>query len=117
MLPVEGRRLLGFGDRTQHGSQSKGIVIETAVGASVSAPTSGVVLFSGGWRSFGQLIIVDAGCGTDLLISGLLNVSVGNGQHVERGMIIGKMSDYASPDFPVLYFEVRESGTPVNPER
>jgi septal ring factor EnvC (AmiA/AmiB activator) len=74
-------------------------------------------LFSGGWRDYGQLIIVDAGCSVDVLIAGLLTVYVASGERVERSAIIGKMSEYASPDPPVLYLEVWESGTPVNPER
>jgi septal ring factor EnvC (AmiA/AmiB activator) len=116
-IPVEGRRVVGFGDQTEHSSKSKGIVIESAVGAAVSAPTSGTVLFSGGWRDYGQLIIVDAGCSVDVLIAGLLTPSVTSGERVERNAIIGKMFEYASPDLPVLYLEVWESGTPVNPER
>jgi murein DD-endopeptidase MepM/ murein hydrolase activator NlpD len=116
-IPVAGRRLVAFGDQTEHSSKSKGIVIESAVGAPVSAPVSGAVLFSGGWRDYGQLIIVDAGCSVDVLIAGLLTVYVASGERVERSAIIGKMSEYASPDPPVLYLEVWESGTPVNPER
>jgi murein hydrolase activator len=116
-MPAEGRRVLGFGDRTEHNIQSKGIVIETAAGAAVSAPVSGGVLFCGGWRGYGQLVIVDAGCNIDVLISGVMSVSVASGAHVERSAVIGKMSAFTSPNLPVLYFEVRENGTPVNPER
>ena len=116
-MPVAGRRVLGFGDRTEHNMQSKGIVIETAAGAVVSAPVSGGVLFCGGWRGYGQLVIVDAGCNVDVLISGVMTVSVASGAHVERSAVIGKMSEFTSPDLPVLYLEVRENGAPVNPER
>ena len=97
--------------------QSKGIVIETAAGAVVYAPASGGVLFCGGWRDYGQLVIVDAGCNVDVLISGVMTVSIASGARVERRAVIGKMSEYISPDFPVLYLEVRENGAPVNPER
>jgi murein DD-endopeptidase MepM/ murein hydrolase activator NlpD len=115
-MPVEGRHLLGFGDRTEHGARSKGIVIETAPGAPVFAPASGIVLFCGGWRDYGQLVIVSAGCGVDVLMAGGMSVNVSSNSHVERGAFIGKMSEYASPNLPVLYFELREHGTPVNPE-
>ena len=38
-LPAQGRRVLNFGDKTQYGSQSKGLVIETRHGAQVVSPT------------------------------------------------------------------------------
>src|SRR5262249_52304317 len=115
--PVAGRRVLGFGDRTRNGIKSKGIVTETAAGALISPPAPAVVLFPGGWRSYGNLLIIDAGCNVDLLIGGQLQASVGIGAHIARGAAIGKMSEYASPDLPALYLEVRENGTAVNPER
>ena len=85
--------------------------------AVVSAAVSGGVLFCGGWRGYGQLVIVEAGCNVDVLISGVMTVSVASGAHVERSAVIGKMSEFTSPDLPVLYLEVRENGAPVNPER
>jgi murein hydrolase activator len=117
--PVDGRRVLSFGERTQYGSQSKGVVIETTLGAPVVAPAAGVVLFGGEWRSYGKLIIIDAGCRAEILVAGVDALAVAGGEHVDRKAMIGKMSERASTNagLPVLYYELRENGSPVNPER
>ena len=38
-LPAQGRRVLTFGEKTQYGSQSKGLVLETRQAAQVVSPT------------------------------------------------------------------------------
>jgi septal ring factor EnvC (AmiA/AmiB activator) len=116
-VPVAGRRVLSFGDATGHNRRSNGIVIEGAAGAAVAAPLSGKVLFSGGWRDYGQLLIVDAGCNAEVLLAGLFSAKVVTGEPVEQGAIIGTMSEYASSDLPVLYVELREDGIAVDPDR
>src|SRR5690606_8092359 len=40
-LPAQGRRVLAFGDKTQFGGNSKGIVLETRAGAQIVAPCDG----------------------------------------------------------------------------
>jgi len=92
-------------------------VIETAVGAPVYAPTAGFVLFAGEWRSYGKLIIFDAGCRAEVLLAGVDTLAVVAGEFVDRKAVIGKMSERPSTDLPVVYYEVRENGVPVNPER
>jgi murein hydrolase activator len=116
-VPIAGRRVLSFGDATAHNRRSNGIVIEGAAGAAIAAPLSGKVLFSGGWRDYGQLLIVAAGCNADVLLAGLFSAQVVTGEPVEQGAIVGKMSEYASSDLPALYFELRENGVAVDPDR
>ena len=38
-MPATGRRVLKFGDKTQYGSQSKGLVLETRHGGQVVSPS------------------------------------------------------------------------------
>ncbi len=40
-IPVSGKRVLNFGERTQYGSQSKGLVMETRSAAQVTSPCDG----------------------------------------------------------------------------
>ena len=62
-LPVQGRRVLTFGEKTQFGSQSKGLVIETCQGGSSSLRATGGSFTLGEFRSYGQLLIINAGGG------------------------------------------------------
>jgi septal ring factor EnvC (AmiA/AmiB activator) len=115
--PVEGRRVLSFGERTSFGAPSKGTTIESAAGAPVLAPATGFVLFAGEWRSYGPLVILDAGCGAEVLLSGVGALTVAGGGQVDRGGRIGKVPEPAPGNLPVVYFEVRRNGAPVDPEQ
>jgi len=130
-LPAQGRRVLGFGDKTQHGGTSKGVVIETRFGARVTSPSDGWVVYAGEFRSYGQLLIINAGGGYYVLVAGMSQMDVGPGQFVLAGEPIGTMngaprtaqlaadktgSDQTAPQSsaPVLYVEFRKDGQPVN---
>jgi septal ring factor EnvC (AmiA/AmiB activator) len=122
-LPAHGRRVLSFGDRTQYGSQSKGIVLETRQGAQVISPSDGWVVFAGEFRSYGQLLIINAGGGYHLLLAGMSQIDVQLGQFVLAGEPIGVMSGTAKAvqgkaqdTAPVLYVEFRKEGRPIDPD-
>ena len=51
-LPAQGRRVLNFGDKTQYGSQSKGLVLETRHGGQVVSPCDGWIVYAGEFRSY-----------------------------------------------------------------
>jgi hypothetical protein len=111
--PVEGRRLVAFGDTTQLGSSSRGIVFQTTIGASVRAPAEGFVTFAGPYRSYGNLLIIDA-CARVAVVAGPLAFEVTPGAKVRAGAVVAKVANTNSED-PVIYFEVRRAGAPVDP--
>ena len=112
--PVEGRRILDYGDKTQYGATSRGIVIEAKGGAVVRPPAAGVVLHAGEFRSYGKLVIVDA-CSVDVLLAGLDAVAVRPGTAVQPSTDLGTMAAGEQGGAPVLYFEVRDEGRPIDP--
>ncbi len=123
VLPVQGRRVLAFGDRTQYGGQSKGLVLETRHGAQVTSPCDGWIVFAGEFRTFGQLLIINAGDGYHILLAGLSQIDVQLGQFVLTGEPVGLMT--APPkaakaitqgNAPVLYIEFRKDNKPIDPE-
>ena len=121
-LPAQGRRVLAFGDKTNSG-RSKGTVIETRHSAQVTAPSDGWVVYAGEFRSFGQLLIVNAGDGYHILLAGLSQIDVQLGEFVLAGQPVGLMTAPAkgtkakgADNAPVLYIEFRKDGTPVDPE-
>jgi septal ring factor EnvC (AmiA/AmiB activator) len=122
-LPAQGRRVLAFGDRTQYGSQSKGIVIETRQGAQVVSPVDGWIVHAGEFRSYGQLLIINAGGGYHILLAGLSQIDVQLGQFVLAGEPVGVMSTAgkaaqpkAPQHAPVLYVEFRKDKRPIDPD-
>jgi len=122
-MPAQGRRVLTFGEKTQYGSLSKGIVIETRQAAQVVSPTDGWIVYAGAFRSYGQLLIINAGGGYHILLAGLSQIDVQLGQFVLAGEPVGVMSAAAKSSqakaqdsAPVLYIEFRKDQRPVDPE-
>lgn len=122
-MPAHGRRALSFGDRTQYGGQSKGLVLETRSGAQITSPSDGWVLYAGNFRSYGQLLIINAGDGYHILLAGMSRIDVQPGQFVLAAEPVGTMGGAAKASqsasevgAPVLYVEFRKDGRPIDPE-
>ncbi len=122
-LPAQGRRVLSFGEKTQYGATSKGMVIETRSGAQITSPCDGWVVYAGDFRSYGKLLIINAGGGYHVLVAGLSQIDAQPGQFVLAAEPVGTMSSAAARDpgsaqsgAPVLYIEFRKDGEPINPD-
>lgn len=122
-LPAQGRRMLTFGERTQYGGQSKGMVLETRTGGQVVAPCDGWVVYAGEFRSYGQLLIINAGDGYHILLAGMSQIDVQPGQFVLTAEPVGTMSGRSTTssastqsNAPVLYIEFRKDGRPIDPD-
>ena len=119
--PAQGRRVLAFGDKTQFGGQSKGIVIETRSSAQITSPCDGWIVYAGEFRSYGQLLIINAGGGYHVLLAGLSQIDVQPGQFVLAAEPVGTMSGASAQaktqtNSPVLYVEFRKDGRPIDPD-
>ncbi|MEI9901356.1 MAG: peptidoglycan DD-metalloendopeptidase family protein [Hyphomicrobium sp.] len=122
-MPAQGRQVLGFGEKTQSGGQSKGIVLETRQGAQVTSPCDGWIVYAGEFRSYGQLLIINAGGGYHVLVAGLSQIDVQPGHFVLAAEPVGNMSGWpekaqaaATSNAPVLYVEFRKDGRPIDPD-
>lgn len=122
-LPVNGTKLRAFGGSDDVGGVSKGISLASRPGAQVTTPCDGWVVYAGPFRSYGQLLILNAGGGYHVLIAGMERISVSIGQFVLTGepvATMGTTSQVASvlatnANQPVLYVEFRKDGTPIDP--
>jgi murein hydrolase activator len=122
-LPVNGTRLREFGGSDGAGGVEKGISLATRVGAQVTTPCDGWVVYAGPFRSYGQLLILNAGGGYHVLIAGMERISVNIGQFVLTGEPVATMGTTsqvasilaANASQPVLYIEFRKDGTPIDP--
>ncbi len=114
LYPVVGVPLRRFG-RTIDGQKQEGLTLNARPGATVIAPLDARVQFSGPFRTYGQMTILDVGGDVLVVLSGMDGLYPEAGQWVLAGEPIGRMSDRKSPS-PELYLEVRRKGQPVDPE-
>jgi septal ring factor EnvC (AmiA/AmiB activator) len=122
-MPVNGVKLRDFGSADGVGGTEKGLLVATRAAAQVTAPCDGWVVYSGPFRSYGQLLILNAGGGYHVLLAGMERISVDLGQFVLTGepvAVMGGSPQAASlvavgSSQPVLYIEFRKDGTPVDP--
>jgi septal ring factor EnvC (AmiA/AmiB activator) len=122
-LPVNGVKMREFGSSDGSGGVEKGISLATRAGAQVTTPCDGWVVYAGPFRSYGQLLILNAGGGYHVLIAGMGRISVNIGQFVLTGEPVATMGTTsqvasilaANASQPVLYIEFRKDGTPIDP--
>lgn len=120
-LPVSGRRMREFGASDGLGGAEHGTAIAGRAGAQVTAPCDGWVVYAGPFRSYGQLLILNAGDGYHVLLAGMDRISVALGQFVLTGEPVAVMggaktaSTTTTIPEPVLYVEFRKDGTSIDP--
>ena len=122
-IPVNGVKLKEYGVPDGVGGLEKGVSIATRAGAQVTAPADGWVVYAGPFRSYGQLLILNAGNGYHILLAGMERISVDLGQFVLTGEPVAMMGNGShivailatGSSQPVLYIEFRKDGIPVDP--
>ncbi|HKJ62082.1 MAG TPA: peptidoglycan DD-metalloendopeptidase family protein [Hyphomicrobiales bacterium] len=122
-FPASGKRLISFGSDDEVGGKSQGIRVETRSEAQITSPSDGWVIYAGKFRSYGQLLIINAGGGYHILLAGLGQIYTEVGQFVLAGepvAAMGKSTQVAAGSVqsrnPVLYIEFRKNAHPVNPD-
>jgi septal ring factor EnvC (AmiA/AmiB activator) len=114
--PVEGKVISNFG-KIKHPELdtyilNNGIKIKASNYAKIKSIDSGKVVFTGTFRSYGQVIIIDHKNYT-FSVYGLLNKTyVKEGQKVPKETVI---ADIGSGKDAVLYLEIRQNNIPDNP--
>lgn len=127
VLPVEGQVKVPFGADDGFGGKTSGIHIAAAPATLVSAPADATVLYAGPFRSYHQLLILDAGDGYHVVMGGMDQTMVTVGQFVLSGEPVGLMAIKPPPssqsssgnaahltNSTELYIEFRKDGVPVD---
>ncbi|WP_438617594.1 murein hydrolase activator EnvC family protein [Oryzifoliimicrobium ureilyticus] len=122
-LPVAGDILRQFGDADGTGHEAMGMTIGTNAETVVTAPADGLVVYAGAFRSYGQMVILDAGDGYHVVMSGMESITARQGKFVFAGEPIATMGAKRvasatalalETDRPTLYIEFRKDGKPVD---
>ncbi len=123
-LPSAGSIVKRFGASDGQGATEKGVSIAARENAVVTAPSDGWVVFAGRYRSYGQLLIINAGAGYYVTLAGMDQISVAVGQFVLAGEPVANMGGGAvrtaaaiaiGAKQPILYVEFRKDGTSIDP--
>jgi murein hydrolase activator len=119
--PTEGRVVSAFGAQVhpRFGTRTfrNGVDIEAGEGRDVAAVFSGHVVYTGWFKGYGNLIILDHENEYYTLYAHVADILVKEGDDVKQGQRIGTVGDTGSLEGTRLYFEVRFEGKPQNPEQ
>lgn len=112
--PVSGALVRRFGENAGGRPPSRGVEVQAAAGAAVSAVHDGTVVFADAFNGYGRLVIVDHGGQTLSLYGNLAEIAVSKGAHVEHGSPVGLLGS-GTPGAATMYFELRVDGHVVDP--
>lgn len=127
ILPVSGKIVRPFGAPDGFGGKTAGVAIAAAPNSLVSTPVDATVLYAGPFRSYHQLLILDAGEAYHVVMGGMDKIMVSTGQFVLSGEPVGIMATKAPSssqngstgqaaltDGTELYIEFRKDGAPID---
>jgi murein DD-endopeptidase MepM/ murein hydrolase activator NlpD len=119
--PVEGVIFAEFGPRvspvTGKPEFLHAVEISAPAGTPVHAPARGTVVAAGSEPGVGQTLVVSHGGGFATVYSNLQNLAVKEGDVVDKGRILAQVGAGGKLTGPILRYEVRQGGVPVNPKR
>ncbi len=106
LRPISGRLVKSFG------RGEKGLTFAGRSKGQVLAPYAGRVEFSGPFKNYDNVVILNVGDGYFVLLTGLDGLFVDAGDTVRRGEPVGDMPAQSNSE---LYIELRRNGSPVDP--
>jgi septal ring factor EnvC (AmiA/AmiB activator) len=124
-MPVSGAVVKNFGDPDGLGGQTQGMTVAAPPNATVANPADAWVAYAGPYRSYGQLLILNAGEGYYMVLAGMERIQVSVGQFVLAGepvAVMGRASGRSAgmaaigAAEPVLYIEFRKNDTVIDPQ-
>ncbi len=112
-VPVRGKLVVRYGEKTALGLKSDGWRIRTRGNALVMAPADGTVKFADSFRGFGKVVIMSHKNGYNTVMTNMGSIDAIVGQEVLAGEPVGRMNE----NRPEMYLEVRRGDKSVDPAR
>jgi septal ring factor EnvC (AmiA/AmiB activator) len=117
--PCHGNVITSFGKvihpKYNTTTRNNGIDISTKYGDNVYAVAPGKVVYADRFMGYGNLVLVDHLDGYYSLYGHLAEMLVNTGDEIPAGRIIGRVGESGSLSGPILHFELRKDGKPVDP--
>lgn len=117
--PVNGKVVHRFGRKSSrfYTLFKRGVLVETAGGQEVKGILGGKVVFSGPFRGYHNLVILDHGKGSFSVYGNLDEVFVIVGDVIDQNYAIGNVAYNGMENRHLFYFETRYNKKAVNPEQ
>ena len=109
-LPVIGDIVTGLGEISDSGYRSRGLTIAVQPDAQIVAPAAGRVAYSGIYRGYGNILIIEHEGGWTSLITNMARTSVDVGDTVVQGAPVGR----SGSEDPHVTVELRRNGRPID---
>jgi len=116
--PVSGKVSSGFGWRNVSVNGNRyhaGVDLAAPLGTPVRAARTGIVTRAGWWGTYGNVVTLDHGDGSETRYAHLSAVLVRVGQALRQGDVLGRVGSTGASTGPHLHFEVRFDGRAVDP--
>ena len=118
-MPAKGELVGSFG-RHKHPefnsyTVSNGISIVAPTGAEIRSVYDGQVIFADYFKGYGNMVIVDHGGGYFSLYAHAAKIMKKVGASVGRNEVVASVGESDSTRGPMLYFEIRYQGKPIDP--
>ena len=118
-LPVRGEIVETYGKHKHPDFNSytfsKGLAISAAAGNDIKSIYEGSVIFADYFKGYGNMVIIDHGGGYFSLYAHASRILKKVGADVARNETVATVGDSDSSRGPLLYFEIRHQGKPVDP--
>lgn len=118
-LPVRGEVVETYGKHKHPEFNSytfsKGLLISSGAGSEIKSIYEGSVIFADYFKGYGNMIIIDHGGGYFSLYAHASKILKKVGAEVTRHEAVATVGDTDSSKGPMLYFEIRHQGKPVDP--
>ncbi len=114
-FPISGIIRTSYDQKDDTGSKSNGLTFEGRPGGIVTAPMNGKISFTGTFKRYGNIVIIEHDDGYHSLLAGIEDISANIGDIVKIGEPIGLLPKSSLIPHPTLYYELRKNGKPTNP--
>lgn len=115
--PINGTITSRYGARSRiRSSAHTGLDIATSTGTPITPIAAGTVTYADRKGSYGNLVIVSHGNGIESYYAHCSKIYVTVGQKVEKNTVISAVGSTGNSTGPHLHLEIRQNGTPLNPE-
>lgn len=118
-MPVRGEVVESFGKHKHPEFNSftfsKGLSIAAGMGTEIKSIYEGSVIFADYFKGYGNMVIVDHGGGYFSLYAHAGRITKKVGANVAKNETVATVGDTDSAKGPMLYFEIRHQGKPVDP--